>query len=62
VFVDRRTPLRRRVFLLRAPRMPSIIIETHHALDYRESARWAEPRTHDAFAAAVAAALVDALR
>lgn len=60
VFVDRRAP-DQRIFVLRRPSMPSILIETHHALDPREAERWTEPRTLDAFAAAVAAALVDAL-
>lgn len=60
VFVDRHT-LDQRIFVLRRPSMPSILIETHHALDPREAERWTEPRTLDAFAAALAAALVDAL-
>jgi N-acetylmuramoyl-L-alanine amidase len=60
VFVDRHTP-DQRIFVLRRPAMPSILIETHHALDAREAERWTEPRTLDAFAAAVAAALSDAL-
>lgn len=51
-FIDRR-----RVWMLRTPTVPSVIIETHHALDLREWARWGEPKTHEAFAAAVAAAL-----
>lgn len=61
VFVDRRPP-RQRVFVLRRPRIPSVIIETHHALDLAESARWTEERTLASFAAAVEAALLDALR
>jgi N-acetylmuramoyl-L-alanine amidase len=60
VFVDRRAP-EQRIYVLRRPAMPAILVETHHALDAREAARWAEPATLDAFAAAVAAALVDAL-
>lgn len=60
VFVDRHAP-EQRIFVLRRPLMPSILIETHHALDPREATRWTEPHTLDAFAAAVAAALVDAL-
>jgi len=58
VFIDRR---RGRVYVLRKPRMPSAIIETHHALDPQEVARWDEPVTHDAFAASVVQALIDAL-
>jgi N-acetylmuramoyl-L-alanine amidase len=61
VFVDRHAP-ERRIFVLRAPAMPSVIIETHNAWDPREAQRWNEARTHEAFAAAVAAALVDVLQ
>jgi len=39
--------------------MPSIIIETHHAFDPEEVARWTEARTLDVFAATVASALVE---
>lgn len=60
VFVDRHEP-GSRIFILRRPVMPSILIETHHALDPREAQRWKEKETFDAFAAATAAALVDAL-
>ena len=60
VFIDRHAP-ERRIFVLYMPSMPSILIETHHALDPREAQRWSEPATMDAFAAATAAALVDAL-
>lgn len=60
VFVDRHAP-GSRIFILRKPEMPSILIETHHALDPREAARWKEEATHDAFAAATAAALADVL-
>ncbi len=58
VFVDRHAP-EQRIFVLRRPRMPSALIETHHALDPREARRWAEPKTFDVFASAVAASLVD---
>jgi N-acetylmuramoyl-L-alanine amidase len=61
VFVDRRPP-RQRVYLLRKPRIPFVIVETHHALDLDENARWQEPRTLDAFGAALAVALDEALR
>jgi N-acetylmuramoyl-L-alanine amidase len=60
VFVDRHAP-DQRIFVLRRPVMPSALIETHHAHDPREARRWEEPATHDAFAAAVAAALIEAL-
>jgi len=58
VFVDRHAP-DQRIFVLRKPSMPSILIETHHALDPREAARWEEAETQDAFAAAVAQAIVE---
>ena len=54
-------PTHRRIFVLRRPTIPSVIIETHHALDFEEAARWREERTLEAFAAAVAQGLVDAL-
>jgi N-acetylmuramoyl-L-alanine amidase len=38
-----------------------VIIETHHALDFEEAERWKDPRTLEAFAAAVAQGLVDGL-
>lgn len=60
VFVDRHAP-DKRIYVLRRTTMPAILIETHHALDPREAERWTEPRTLDAFAAAVAAALADTL-
>ncbi|MFY0567870.1 N-acetylmuramoyl-L-alanine amidase family protein [Archangium lansingense] len=58
-FVSRHLP-GQRIFVLRKPPMPSIIIETHHALDFEEVARWREERTLEAFAAAVAQGVVDA--
>ncbi len=60
VFVDRHEP-GYRIMMLRRPRIPSVIIETHHALDFQEAERWKEPRTLEAFAAAVAQGLVDGL-
>jgi N-acetylmuramoyl-L-alanine amidase len=60
VFVDRHEP-GYRIMMLRRPRIPSVIIETHHALDFEEAERWKEPRTLEAFASAVAQGLVDAL-
>lgn len=58
VFVDRHTP-RKRIRLLRRPKVPSVIVETHQAWDREEATRWEEPRTFAAFAAALAAALAD---
>ncbi len=58
VFVDRHLP-GRRIFVLRKPTMPSILIETHHALDPRELCRWEEAETWDAFAAVLAYALIE---
>ncbi|WP_375765211.1 N-acetylmuramoyl-L-alanine amidase [Archangium gephyra] len=58
-FVSRHLP-GQRIFVLRKPPMPSVIIETHHALDFEEVARWREERTLEAFAAAVAQGVVDA--
>ena len=60
VFVSRHEP-GRRIHVLRRPRVPSVIIETHHALDFEEAARWKEERTLEVFAAAVGQGLVDAL-
>jgi N-acetylmuramoyl-L-alanine amidase len=60
VFVDRHQP-GRRIFFLRKPSMPSVIIETHHALDPREERRWREEKTLQAFGASLAAALSDFL-
>jgi N-acetylmuramoyl-L-alanine amidase len=60
VFVDRHAPDQRIYVLRRAP-MPSILVETHNALDPREAARWTQPETIDAFAAAIAAAVADVL-
>ncbi len=60
VFVDRHAA-DQRIFVLRRPAMTSVLVETHHALDPREVARWDDPHTHDVFAAVIAAALVDVL-
>lgn len=57
-WVDRHQP-NQRILMLRGPRIPSVIIETHQSLDRQEVLRWREARTHDAFAAAVAQGLVD---
>ena len=60
VFLDRHA-YEQRIFVLWKPTMPSIIVETHHALDPREVQLWAATATHEAFASVVAASLVDAL-
>jgi N-acetylmuramoyl-L-alanine amidase len=60
VFVDRHQP-NDRIFVLRRPRMPSVIVETHNAWDDREARRWDEPATRAAFASALAKALVEVL-
>ncbi|MFT3712917.1 MAG: N-acetylmuramoyl-L-alanine amidase [Archangium sp.] len=57
-WIDKR-PLKKRVYFLRASRTPTVIIETHHALDPDEVARWDEPRTLEVFSAAVAASILD---
>ncbi|MBW2701456.1 MAG: N-acetylmuramoyl-L-alanine amidase [Deltaproteobacteria bacterium] len=56
VFVDRHPP-GERIFFLRKPRIPSIIIETHHAWDPREEQRFQKTSTRDAFGKALVAAL-----
>lgn len=58
-WIDVRLPVRQRVFFLKASRVPTIIIETHHARDPAEVAQWAELRTVDTFAQAVAQGLLD---
>lgn len=60
VFVDRH-PTSERVFVLWRPNLPSVIVETHNAVDDREALRWRQPETRAAFTAAVMAALVTAL-
>ena len=60
VFADRHAP-GSRIFVLHKPSMPSVIVETHNARDDREAERWNETATREAFAAAVTAALIDAL-
>lgn len=60
VFMDRHA-YEQRIFVLWKPTMPSIIVETHHALDPREVRLWAEKATHEVFASVLAASLVDAL-
>jgi len=58
VFVDRHEP-RKRIMFLRRPAMPSVIVETHNALDARAAARWQEAQTVSVFSAALAAGLID---
>jgi N-acetylmuramoyl-L-alanine amidase len=58
VYLDRHAD-RQRIRVLRRPKVPSIIVETHHGRDLEEHARWDEPRTWDAFAAAIDAGLAD---
>lgn len=60
VFLDRHA-VDKRIFVLRKPSMPSVLIETHNAWHAREALRWREPLTLAAFDAAVGAALVDLL-
>lgn len=56
VFVDRHLP-HQRIFVLRRPTMPSIIVETHNAKSVPEAQRWDEPEVRQAFAAALAQAV-----
>ncbi len=59
VFLDRHEP-GQRIRMLRGVDVPLVIVETHQAVDPMEVARWDEPATLDAFAAALHAAVVDA--
>ena len=52
---------RRGLLMLRRPKMPSVIIESHHAYDLEEVRRFDEEGTKQAFAMAVAAAVVDSV-
>lgn len=52
-------PTKTSVYFLRGSKTPTVIIETHHALDVAEALRWEESRTLDVFSLAVAAALLD---
>ncbi|MEZ4440001.1 MAG: N-acetylmuramoyl-L-alanine amidase [Polyangiaceae bacterium] len=60
VFVDRHEP-EKRIFVLWKPAIPSIIIETHNALDDREARRWNDDETRLAFADALGLALAEVL-
>ncbi len=57
-WIDVRPP-KTSVYFLRASTVPTVIIETHHALDPVEVARWDELKTADAFALSVAHALLE---
>lgn len=57
-WIDQR-PLKQRVYFLRASKIPTVIIETHHALDVEEAARWTQVKTLETFTAAVGAAVLD---
>lgn len=50
---------RRGLLMLRRPKMRSVIVETHNAYDLNEVRRWDEERTRDAFARAIAHAVLD---
>ncbi len=53
-------PRKKSVYFLRGSSIPTVIVETHHALDPQEVFRWDQPSTLDAFASAIAQALLDA--
>jgi N-acetylmuramoyl-L-alanine amidase len=55
-FVDRHAP-DKRIFVLRRLAVPSILVETHNALDPREAERWEDPTVRRAFALALGRAL-----
>jgi N-acetylmuramoyl-L-alanine amidase len=59
-FVDRHAE-DKRIFVLRRPSMPSVIVETHNALDPREAVAWRDELVREAFARALAVALRSAL-
>ncbi len=55
-FVDRHAA-DKRIMVLRRPTMPSVIVETHNALDPREAVAFRDPLVREAFARAIAHAL-----
>jgi N-acetylmuramoyl-L-alanine amidase len=55
-FVDRHAA-DQRIFVLRRPSMPSVIVETHNALDPNEALAFRDPLVREAFARALAHAL-----
>ncbi len=61
LFVDRHEP-QKRIFVLRRTTMPSVIVETHNALDPREADAWEDPTTRRAFALALGRGIEDGLR
>jgi N-acetylmuramoyl-L-alanine amidase len=58
VFVERHLP-GQRILFLNKPKIPSVIIETHHALDPREELLWRREKTLEIFATSLEAALVE---
>ncbi len=52
----------KRIWFLRSLNVPTVIVETHHALDFDEVERWRETRTRNVFAYAVAKGLLDYFR
>lgn len=58
VFVDRHMD-KERIKMLRRPKVPLVIVETHQATSPEEAARWEQADTLDAFASAVYAAVVE---
>lgn len=58
VFVDRH-PAKRRLYMLRRPHVPSILVETHNAVVRDEALAWQATSTRLAFYTAVSAALAD---
>lgn len=61
VFVDRHEP-KKRIFVLRRPTMPSIIVETHNALDPREASLWEDAGVRRSFALALGRAVLEVVR
>ncbi len=61
VFVDRHED-KKRIMVLRRPTMPSVIVETHNALDPREAEAWEDPTVRRAFALALAKGILEAAR
>jgi N-acetylmuramoyl-L-alanine amidase len=55
-------PRKKSVYFLRASKIPTVIVETHHALDPAEVMRWESLETVDAFALAVGNAVVEAAK
>lgn len=61
VFVDRHEA-KKRIFVLRRPTMPSIIVETHNALDPREAELWEDAAVRKSFALALGRAILEVAR